>query len=150
MSRRTNPIKTFYQFFFLFFLQSLEEGNSKQSYFWPKIVFLVSLFHSIFFLVYSIYAFRGKQPRNLPLNCCVFLYVPYTHYLAFNVLKKAEGYFFLYYDPNVTIKKCSSTFDTHVLIENLLLIVPCNIYGIALLVLQHCQSCLLPSRIPKQ
>ena len=39
----------FYEFA-SFFLQSLEEGNSKQSYFYPKIVFIVSLCSCYFFL----------------------------------------------------------------------------------------------------
>ena len=33
-----------------FFLQALKEGNSKQSYFLPKIVFLVSLYSLYIFL----------------------------------------------------------------------------------------------------
>ena len=36
--------------FLFFFLQSLEEGNSKQSYFYPKIVVTVSLYSWYFFL----------------------------------------------------------------------------------------------------
>ena len=37
---------------------------------------------------------------------------------------------------NITIKKCSSIFDTYILKENLLLIVSHNIYGIALLMMK--------------
>ena len=36
--------------FFWFFLQSLEEGISKQSHFYLKIVFIVSLYSWCFFL----------------------------------------------------------------------------------------------------
>ena len=44
------------------------------------MVFIVKLLFMIFFLVYSIYAFRGKQPRSL---------MTYA-------LTRAEGFFFLY------------------------------------------------------
>ena len=41
----------------------------------------------------------------------------------------------IFYDtiegPNITMKKCSSLHDTYILIENLLLNVPNDIFGIA-------------------
>ena len=94
----------------------------------------------VFFLVYSIYIFTGKQPRNLTLNCCLFSF-PYNIWLLM-CFKKSRRLFFFFMTvmflatievPNITIKKCSSIFDTYILIENLLLIVPYDIYEIALL-----------------
>ena len=51
----------------------------------------------VFFLVYSISAFRRKQPRNLTLNGFVF-FMSHTTFSFLCVLRRAEGYFFLLYD----------------------------------------------------
>ena len=48
----------------------------------------------VFFLVYSIYTFRGKQPRNLTLNCCLF-YVLYD-ILLWMCSKEGRRLFFFF------------------------------------------------------
>ena len=70
---------------FVFFLQALEEGNSKLSYFFPKIVFVVSLCSLYFFILYNI--FWGKRARTLNLNYILSLLYPV--YLAY-VLRRTE------------------------------------------------------------
>ena len=94
----------------------------------------------VFFLLFSIYIFRGKQRRSLTLNYCVFFH-PVQH-LASNVFEGEHKVIFFLYDCYVlghyrrskyNHQKIPSIFDTNILIENLLLIIPYNIYGIA-----HC------------
>ena len=84
----------------------------------------------VFFLVYSFFTFRGKRPRNLMLNCCVF-FLSYTIFSFKCILRRAEGYFFLY-DCYVLghyrRSKCNYQesffiFDPYILIKKLLLIV---------------------------
>ena len=72
-----------------------------------------------FFLVYSIYVFRGKKLRNLTLDCCVF-YMYHTTFSFYCVLWRAAGYFFLcdcyvlgyHRRSKYNYQKCS-TFDTY-------------------------------------
>ena len=50
----------------------------------------------VFFLVYIIYAFRGKQPKSLTLNYCATLLSPIRH-LAYNMFsgeQKGKNTFF--------------------------------------------------------
>ena len=132
---------TFYQF--AFFLQSLVENNSKSSYFYPKIVFIVSLYPWYFFLhiaiVHSedikedIIVHSGhKKDNNSKLNFLVVLTKKFNFELClFHVLhniqllmysKESRRLFFCFMSimfqatieaPNIAIKNVFSIFERY-------------------------------------
>ena len=95
--------------------------------------------YGIFSFIQHLYIQRKTTKKfNFELLC--LFYVPYNIQLLM-CFKESRRLFFFFMTvmfqvtiegSNVTIKKCSSIFDTYILIENLLLIVPYYIYGIAL------------------
>ena len=94
--------------------------------------------HGIFYLCIDLYIQRKTTKKfNFELLC--LFSVPYDTWLLRCFKERRRLFFFfmtvMFYvtveGPNITIKKCSSIFDTYILIENLHLIVPYDIYGIA-------------------
>ena len=89
---------------------------------------MVSLYLWYFFLYIIAFIHSG----SLKTACLV------RHLMCF---RRVEGYFFLdncyvlahYRRSKYNYQKCSSIYDTYILIENLLLIVPYDIYGITLI-----------------
>ena len=128
---------TFYQFVFFCSHQKKLIVNKVNSIL-KQCLQLVSI-HTIFSCMQQLHIQRKITKKfNFELLC---LFKSFTPFSFSCVLRRAEGYFFFFMTvmfevtieaPNITILKCSSLFDTYILIENLLLIVLYNIYGIAL------------------
>ena len=77
---------------FQIFLQSPDKGNRKQSYFTPKIVFIVASIHGIFFYSWHLYIQR-KTTKKLKFELLCLFYVLYESYLLMG-FKESRVLFF--------------------------------------------------------
>ena len=81
LSHTTCPIQHSHSLYF--FLQAREEGNSKLSYFFPKIVFVVS-FCYLYFFFYTTYL-AGKTTKKFNFELLCLCYILYIWHIAYNM-----------------------------------------------------------------